>query len=134
MSAITSTLPMRSAAVPVPAKALRFRPSLAEIAKTLTAIEASWHFIDGELAFQGVPVRRLAEVQKSYAGPRPKLSDREFQVLKLLIADLQVSEIAAKLGVAPGRVSSLVTSLREKFDVRTNTGLVAAAMRAGIDD
>jgi len=65
--------------------------------------------------------------------PHEKLSDREFQVLRLLVAGRSLKEIAAELCVSPKTVSTFHTRLREKLRVRSDVELFRYAQEHGLD-
>jgi two-component system, NarL family, invasion response regulator UvrY len=61
--------------------------------------------------------------------PHERLSDREFEVLRLLAAGRSLKEIAAQLAVNPKTVSTFRSRILKKLDVRTNADLVRYAMQ-----
>jgi len=61
-----------------------------------------------------------------------KLSDREFEVFRLLAAGMQVSEIATKLSLSVTTVSTYRSRVREKLGMRSNADLTRYALGAGI--
>ena len=60
------------------------------------------------------------------------LSDREFEVMQLLLAGRSLKEIAAELSLSPKTVSTFHTRLREKLQVRSDVELVRYAQEHGI--
>ena len=66
--------------------------------------------------------------------PHEALSDREFQVLRLIGAGRTVSEIADSLSLSVKTVSTYRTRLLDKMGLRTTAELAAYAIRAGLVD
>lgn len=64
--------------------------------------------------------------------PHDTLSDREFQVLRLLGAGNAVSDIAAQLHLSVKTVSTYRARLLEKLGLRSTAELVAYAIRNGL--
>lgn len=62
----------------------------------------------------------------------PKLSDREAEVLKLIVAEYSTKEIADKLFLSARTVESHRAHLVEKFGVKNVAGLVREAIKYGI--
>ena len=56
------------------------------------------------------------------------LSDREFEVLKLLAAGMAVADIAAKLGLSPTTVSTYRGRVLEKLNAKSNADLTRYAL------
>jgi DNA-binding NarL/FixJ family response regulator len=68
-------------------------------------------------------------------GARPAhelLSDREFQVLRMLAAGHAVKEIGAELSLSAKTVSTYRTRILEKLGAKTNQDLVRYALREGL--
>ncbi len=62
----------------------------------------------------------------------PLLTERELDVLKLLVTGLSNNQIAAKLIVTPGTVKVHVHNLMEKLNARTRTQAAARARELGL--
>ena len=60
------------------------------------------------------------------------LSDREFQVLRMLAAGRAVKEIGAELSLSMKTISTYRTRIFEKLNVRTNQDLTRYALREGL--
>lgn len=60
--------------------------------------------------------------------PHERLSDREFEILKLLVKGHSVGEIAAMLSISNKTVSTHKLRLLEKMDLKTNAELVRYAL------
>jgi DNA-binding NarL/FixJ family response regulator len=73
-------------------------------------------------------------VADAEVAPHQLLSDREFQVLKLIAAGKQLSEIAAGLALSPKTVSVYRARLLEKMNLANNAELTRYAIKAGLVD
>ncbi len=77
----------------------------------------------------------LAEKLASYLSsdqqkpPQELLSDREFQVLRLIASGKIVSEIARELSLSVKTISTYRTRILEKMDLRNNAELMHYAMQ-----
>lgn len=66
--------------------------------------------------------------------PRPLvLSDRETEILRMLLADMYFAEIAAALGITPAAVRTHAQHIYRKLRVGNRAQLAEAARSAGID-
>jgi len=68
------------------------------------------------------------------AAPHAALSDREFEVLRLMAKGLGVKQIAARLGISPKTVGTYRSRIREKLGVRSFTEALRYALREGLDE
>jgi DNA-binding NarL/FixJ family response regulator len=66
--------------------------------------------------------------------PHDKLSDREYQVLRMLGSGFTVSEIAAACGLSVKTVSTYRARLLEKFGMHSNAELMRYAIENGLMD
>ena len=100
----------------------------ADVAAALHAVVA------GQAIFgQGVADVLLAQIgtpTRDY--PFPKLSDREREVLDLLVAGKRTNEIAAALFVSPKTVSNQLTSIYGKLGVADRTTAILLAREQGL--
>jgi len=64
--------------------------------------------------------------------PHALLSDREFQVLKLIASGKALAEIGAELALSPKTVSVYRTRLLAKLGLQTNAGLTRYAVEHGL--
>jgi DNA-binding NarL/FixJ family response regulator len=64
--------------------------------------------------------------------PHEKLSDREFQVLKLIASGHRLSEIAGTLSLSPKTVSVYRARILEKMNMGNNSELVHYAVKHGL--
>ncbi|MES2787128.1 MAG: response regulator transcription factor [Pseudomonadota bacterium] len=68
------------------------------------------------------------------AAPHETLSDREFEVMRLLVAGASVTDIAARLKVSVKTVSTHKSNLMQKMGLDNPSDLVRYAMRHGLDE
>jgi DNA-binding NarL/FixJ family response regulator len=66
--------------------------------------------------------------------PHELLSDREFEILRLLVKGNSVSEIAALLSISSKTVSTHKARFMEKMGIKTNAELVRYALTNGLLD
>jgi len=92
-----------------------------ELANTIRAVHAGREKLAPRLA------ERLAARQK-----RPELSQREIEVLQLLVRGRSNKEIASSLFIAEDTVKTYLKSLFAKLNVHDRTGAVINALRHGI--
>jgi two-component system nitrate/nitrite response regulator NarL len=74
----------------------------------------------------------LAEIRGRREAERPRLSEREQAVLKLLADGLSAPRIAETLHLSPATVRTYLQNLYEKLGVSTQAAAVAVAMRQGL--
>lgn len=99
-----------------------------ELIKATRKVIAGGRYISSALA------ERLADVLSgtSDSSPHEALTDREFEVLRLIAQGKTVSEIADQLALSVKTVSTYRTRLLEKMGLKTNAELMAYALRRGI--
>jgi len=73
-----------------------------------------------------------SELSKDGRPPHATLSDREFEVMQLLLAGRSLKEIAAELSLSPKTVSTFHTRIWEKLRVRSDVELIRYAQKHGI--
>jgi DNA-binding NarL/FixJ family response regulator len=61
-----------------------------------------------------------------------KLSDREYQVMKMLASGKTVKEVAAELSLSVKTVSTYRTRILEKLGLASNVEIARFAMKAGL--
>jgi two-component system, NarL family, invasion response regulator UvrY len=64
--------------------------------------------------------------------PHERLSDREFEILKMLASGKTVSEVANSLSLSVKTVSTHRTRILKKMDMKTNAELTTYAVRSGL--
>jgi len=102
-----------------------------ELIVAIRRVLAGRRYVSGALA------ERLAAALDPTATerePLETLSDREFQVLRLMGVGRTVSEIAESLHLSVKTVSTYRTRLLEKLSLKTTAQLAAFAIRAGLVD
>jgi two-component system invasion response regulator UvrY len=66
--------------------------------------------------------------------PHEQLSDRELQVLQLIVGGRSVNDIAARLNLSPKTVSTHKTRLLEKMNLSNQAELIRYAIAHGLSD
>jgi DNA-binding NarL/FixJ family response regulator len=100
----------------------------AQLQQAIRKIAAGGAYISAEVAEQ-----LALGAMPGGEGPRhASLSDREFEVFRLLVAGAAVSDIAAKLNLSVKTVSTHKANLMAKLGVGNQTELVRYAMRHGL--
>ena len=87
-------------------------------------------FISAEVAEQ----LALGAMPGVRAQPHESLSDREFEVFKLLVAGLSVTAIASQLKLSAKTVSTHKTNLLQKMGLANQSDLVRYAIKHGLGD
>jgi two-component system invasion response regulator UvrY len=64
--------------------------------------------------------------------PHERLSDREFEILKMLASGRTVSQVATELGLSVKTVSTHRTRILKKMNMKTNAELTHYAVKAGL--
>jgi DNA-binding NarL/FixJ family response regulator len=102
----------------------------AELVLAIRKIAAGGAFISAEVAEQ----LAHASMPDAEGPPHLKLSDREYQVFRMLVAGDAVSEIATRLNLSAKTVSTHKARLMEKLSVTNHSELIHYAMKHGLDD
>jgi len=103
-------------------------PALLE--QAIRKIAGGGAYISAEVAEQ----LALGAMPGSEAAPHTTLSDREFEVFRLLVAGAAVSEVAAKLNLSVKTVSTHKSNLLQKLGLSNQTELVRYALKHGLTD
>jgi two-component system, NarL family, response regulator DegU len=88
----------------------------------------------GQKEFEIWLQRQLESVRRSYSEPGSPfhpLSDREMEVLVLVVDGKSNKEIAALLGISHQTVKNHITSILRKFGVEDRTQAVVYALKRG---
>jgi len=101
-----------------------------QLVSALRKVAAGGAFITPEVAEQ----LALSAMPSAEGPPHASLSDREFQVLKLLVSGKTISAIAAQLNLSVKTVSTHKTRLMEKMGIGNQAELVRYAMRHRLID
>lgn len=103
----------------------------AQLEQAIRKIAAGGAYISAEVAEQ----LALGAMPGAAAGlPHESLSDREFQVFRLLVAGDGVSDIAHKLNLSVKTVSTHKANLMQKLGLVNATELVRYALKHGLAD
>ena len=66
--------------------------------------------------------------------PHEALSDREYQVLRMIASGMTVSQIATRLSLSVKTVSTYRARVLEKMNMRTNAELMHYGIQQGLVD
>ncbi|MBC5783141.1 response regulator transcription factor [Ramlibacter sp. USB13] len=102
----------------------------AQLEQAIRKIAGGGAYISAEVAEQ----LALGAMPGSDAPPHETLSDREFEVFRLLVAGEAVSDIAAKLNLSVKTVSTHKSNLMQKIGLTNQTELVRYAIKHGLVD
>jgi len=93
-------------------------------------IKAIRRIYDGRMYINQTIAEKLAFTVsgKSDKMPHENLSDREFQVLRLLAQGKSISDIADQLSVSPSTISTYRQRIAEKLNVKTTAELILYAV------
>jgi len=86
----------------------------------------------GELTVAADASSIVLEAITSPPAPGRDLTERELEVLELLVQGLSNSEIAGRLGVSPNTVKNHLRSIYSKLDVSTRTAATTLAIKHGL--
>ena len=95
----------------------------AELANAIRAAHA------GRMTLSSEATEALVHAATHPIVPADELTEREREVLALMVTGLNNSEIAAELGVSPSTIKSHVSHILTKFGVAGRTEAVALAVR-----
>lgn len=102
----------------------------AQLEQAIRKIAAGGAFISAEVAQQ----LALGAMAGSAAVPHESLSNREFEVLRLLAGGISVTEIAGQLNLSVKTVSTHKANLMQKMSLANSSELVRYALRHGLTD
>ena len=100
-----------------------------QLVSAIRKVASGGAFISAEVAEQ----LALAAMPDSIGPPHTTLSDREYQVFRLLIAGTTVTQIAAQLNLSGKTVSTHKARLMEKLGVGNQTELIHYALKYRLD-
>lgn len=103
----------------------------AQLVQAIHKIAAGGAFISAEVAEQ-LALGVMPGSQS--AAPHESLSDREFQVFRLLVAGMSVTDIAAQLKLSVKTVSSHKANLMQKMGLGNQSELIRYALKHGLAD
>jgi DNA-binding NarL/FixJ family response regulator len=102
----------------------------AQLEQAIRKIAGGGAYISAEVAEQ----LALGAMPGGEGLPHESLSDREFEVFRLLVAGDAVSDIAAKLNLSVKTVSTHKANLMQKLGLGNQTELVRYAIKHGLAD
>ena len=102
----------------------------AQLEQAIRKIAGGGAYISAEVAEQ----LALGAMPGSEAAPHESLSDREFQVFRLLVDGASVTEIAHRLSLSVKTVSTHKSNLMHKLGVANQSELVRYAMKHGLGE
>jgi DNA-binding NarL/FixJ family response regulator len=102
----------------------------ADVAAALRSVVSGQAIFGQEVA--DVLLGRIRDLPPAADYPFPRLSEREREVLDLLVAGSRTNEIAAALFVSPKTVSNQLTSIFAKLGVDSRTGAILLAREQGL--
>jgi DNA-binding NarL/FixJ family response regulator len=102
----------------------------AQLEQAIRKIAGGGAYISAEVAEQ----LALGAMPGSEAVPHESLTDREFEVFRLLVSGEAVSDIAHKLNLSVKTVSTHKSNLMQKLGLNNQTELVRYALKHGLAD
>ena len=101
----------------------------AQLVQAIAKIAAGGAFVSAEVAEQ-LALGAMPGAQT--AAPHASLSDREFEVFRLLVGGTSVTDIAAKLKLSVKTVSTHKANLMQKMGLQNQSELVRYAIKHGL--
>ena len=99
-----------------------------QLIKAIREVMAGGSYVSATIA-----AKLVAELDRNREHPpHETLSDREFQVFRLLVTGKSVKEIATELSLSGKTISTFRSRIFEKLDVRNNVELVFYAQQHGL--
>jgi len=74
----------------------------------------------------------LASTQSGIAAPHASLSDREFEIFRLIVSGMTLTEIGDKIHLSVKTVSTHKTHIQQKLNLHSTADLVRYAMENGL--
>ena len=100
------------------------------LVQAIRKIAAGGAYVSAEVAEQ----LALNAMPGSAALPHESLTDREFEVMQLLVAGTSVTQIATKINLSVKTVSTHKANLMQKMALENQSELIRYAMRHGLAD
>jgi len=101
-----------------------------QLEQAIRKVAAGGAFVTAEVAEQ----LALGAMPGSQAHPHESLSDREFEVFRLLAAGVSVTDIAGQLKLSVKTVSTHKANLMQKMGLGNQSELIRYALRHGLVD
>jgi DNA-binding NarL/FixJ family response regulator len=102
----------------------------AQLEQALRKVASGGAFISAEVAEQ----LALGAMPGSEAVPHESLSNREFEVLQLLVAGVSMTDIGTKLNLSVKTVSTHKTNLMQKMGLQNQSELIRYALKHGLTE
>ena len=96
------------------------------LVRAIESVLAGRPFFSAEIA------SKMVDSESDYASPTLSLSNREFEVFRLLAEGRGVAEIADDLNLSPKTVSNHRSNLMDKLSLKSTAELVLYAVRQGV--
>lgn len=100
----------------------------AQLEQAIRKVASGGAFISAEVAEQ----LALGAMPGSQAVPHESLSNREFEVLQLLVAGISLTDIGAKMSLSVKTVSTHKTNLMQKMGLHSQNELIRYAIKHGL--
>ncbi len=101
-----------------------------QLEQAIRKVASGGAFISAEVAEQ----LALGAMPGSEAVPHESLSNREFEVLQLLVADVSMTDIATRLNLSVKTVSTHKTNLMQKMGLQNQNELIRYALKHGLSE
>ena len=101
-----------------------------QLIQVLRKIAAGGAFISTDVAEQ----LALGSMSGGAAAAHEKLTDREFEVFRLIAVGMSVTEIAARLNLSAKTISTHKANLMQKMNLQNQSDLIRYAIKHGITD
>jgi len=101
-----------------------------QLEQAIRKVASGGAFISAEVAEQ----LALGAMPGSEAVPHEGLSNREFEVLQLLVAGVSLTDIAAQLNLSVKTVSTHKTNLMQKMGLQNQSELIRYAIKHGLTE
>jgi DNA-binding NarL/FixJ family response regulator len=98
-----------------------------ELVSAVQKILGGGHYISSSLG-----EKLAASLRHNIQPPQELLSDREFQVMRMIASGKTLKEIAAELSLSVKTISTYRTRILEKMEMRTNAELMHYAIEHGL--
>jgi DNA-binding NarL/FixJ family response regulator len=101
-----------------------------QLEQAIRKIAGGGAYVSAEVAEQ----LALGAMPGSAGHPHENLSDREFEVFRMLAAGVSVTEIASRLKLSVKTVSTHKANLMQKMGLRNTSELIRYAIKHGVSD
>jgi DNA-binding NarL/FixJ family response regulator len=101
-----------------------------QLEQAIRKVASGGAFISAEVAEQ----LALGAMPGSQVVPHESLSNREFEVLQLLVADVSMTDIATRLNLSVKTVSTHKSNLMQKMGLQNQNELIRYALKHGLSE